>query len=275
MSHLDRLGWAAGITVSTFGRRVGIRANDPAVLPKLFPYLPPGWKEDRASVVDRLYTVMTGSITGGKGGVSTPLVMMYQDTDIIAATDSIESAGEFMEADLQFYIAEAARNRIFVHAGVVGWKGQALLLPARSFAGKTSLVAELVKAGATYYSDEFAPIDRKGMVHPFARPLSIRGSATEKPLKQAVEELGGQAGKKPLPVGLVIITEYREGAHWRPRRLSPGQGLLELLAHTVPARSRPEVVLATLQAVVARASVWKGVRGDAKEIAQLILDRLG
>lgn len=255
--------------------RIGILANEPSVLPKLNPYLPPGWKEDRAPVVDRLYTVMTGSITGDAGESNAPLVMIYQDTDIIAATDSIESAGEFMEADLQFYIAEAARNRIFVHAGVVGWKGQAILLPGRTFAGKTSLVAELVRAGAVYYSDEFAPIDRKGIVHPFARPLSIRGSATEKPVKQVVEELGGRAGKKPLPVGLVVVTHYREGAHWRPRRLSPGHGILELLAHTVPARSQPDVVLSTLQAIVARASVWKGVRGDAKEVAQLILGPSG
>jgi hypothetical protein len=31
-------------------------------------------------------------------------------------------------------------------------------------------VAELVRAGATYYSDEFAVLDSRGRVHPFPRP---------------------------------------------------------------------------------------------------------
>lgn len=256
--------------MSTYGRRIGIRANDPDVLPLLFPYLPPDWKRSATPVVDRLYSVMTGSITGGESGAA-PLVMIYQDTDIIAATDSIESAGELLEDDLQFYIAEAARNRVFVHAGVVGWKGRAILLPGRSLAGKTSLVVELVKAGAIYYSDEYAPLDRKGMVHPFARSLSIRESPTEKPLKQSAEDLGGRAGKKPLPVGLVVITEYVEGAHWRPRALSPGQGVLELMAHTIPARSQPEMVMAVLREVASSAIIVKTKRGAASETAARLL----
>ena len=35
-------------------------------------------------------------------------------------------------------------------------------------------MAALVRAGAEYYSDEFAPLDAGGLVHPFAKPLSIR-----------------------------------------------------------------------------------------------------
>ena len=64
-------------------------------------------------------------------------------------------------------MAAETRERVFVHAGVVGWKGHAIVIPGRSRSGKTTLVAELVKAGAEYYSDEFAVLDAEGRVHPF------------------------------------------------------------------------------------------------------------
>jgi hypothetical protein len=34
-----------------------------------------------------------------------------------------------------------------------------------SYSGKTTLVSELIRAGATYYSDEYAVIDERGRVH--------------------------------------------------------------------------------------------------------------
>lgn len=48
------------------------------------------------------------------------------------------------ETQMRLTVAEYAPERVFVHAGVVGWKDKAIVIPARSFQGKTSLVAELV-----------------------------------------------------------------------------------------------------------------------------------
>ena len=67
--------------------------------------------------------------------------------------------------------AYRAQDCLFVHAGVVGWQGKAILIPGRSFSGKTTLVKALIEAGATYYSDEFAILDRQGLVHPYPLPL--------------------------------------------------------------------------------------------------------
>jgi hypothetical protein len=43
-----------------------------------------------------------------------------------------------------------------------------MVLPGKSFAGKTTLVAALVRAGAEYWSDEYAVLDANGDVHPYA-----------------------------------------------------------------------------------------------------------
>jgi hypothetical protein len=178
---------------------------------------------------------------------------------------------EALESHLQLYVAETARRRVFVHAGVVGWRGRAVIMPGRSHTGKSTLVAAMVRAGAVYYSDEFAVLDAEGLVHPYPIPLSIRDRETGKATRYRVETLGGTAGVHPLPVGLVIVSRYTPGRAWRPRRLSVGHGVLALLANTVSARRQPAVALATLQQAAARATMVKGGRGEADEVAPLLI----
>ncbi|HEX4946011.1 MAG TPA: hypothetical protein VFZ34_05085 [Blastocatellia bacterium] len=184
---------------------------------------------------------------------------------------SLRGVLEEFERRLKMYVAEMARRRVFVHAGAVGWKGKAIVIPGRSYSGKTTLVRELVRAGATYYSDEYAVLDMQGRLHPYPQPLAIRkpGSATQK--KYQAEEFGGTTGTKPLPIGLVIVSRFREKARWRPVQLTLGHGVLELLDNTVPARRKPEVVLPTLQKAVTAATILKGDRSEAEELARRIL----
>ena len=179
---------------------------------------------------------------------------------------------DILESDLRMYVAEFARRRLFVHAGVVGWHGQAIVVAGRSYSGKTTLVRELVRAGATYYSDEYAVFDARGYVYPYPTPLSIREVPDSPPRRYPVEELGGVQGLKPLPVGMVLLGRYRERARWRPRPLSPGRAVLQLLTNTVAARQRPDGALATLLGVVAHARVLQGVRGEAEPIASAVLN---
>jgi hypothetical protein len=128
------------------------------------------------------------------------------------------------------------------------------------------LIAELIKAGATYYSDEYAVLDARGRVHPYARPLQIREGEARRQKRYPVEQLGGRAGVKPLPVKLVIVSRYKPGAKWRPRELSAGQGVLELLNQTVSARTQPGKAFAALQQVATQALILKGARGEAAEM---------
>ena len=166
---------------------------------------------------------------------------------------------------------------MFVHAGVVRWRGQGIVIPGRSLSGKSTLVRELVKAGATYYSDEYAVCDSQGRVHPYPKPLSLRenGKGRPKPLGAKAMEGVGRPGVKPLPVGLIVVTKYRPGARWRPRQLSPGRSVMALLNHTVSARRQPRVAFTTLRQAVsgAGALVLQGVRGEACEMAESLLHR--
>jgi len=137
-------------------------------------------------------------------------------------------------------------------------------------------VAELVRRGAVYYSDEFAVLDGRGRVHPFAKPLSVRGeSGCDRHARMTPpEDLGGTRGSAPLPVELVVLTAHRPGATWSPSSPTPGEAILEMLAHTVPARLRPEASLRALEKVVSRARILKGDRDEARELAGWLLEWL-
>jgi hypothetical protein len=274
MDKIDRLVWAEAISILSYGVRVGIRVNKPGILEKVIPFLPPGWKHSSSPIVDRLYSIIAGG-EGPKPNIRL-FSLVYANANRIARTPGLLQAIDAFESDLQLYVAEMAPHRVFVHAGVVGWRGQAIVIPGRSFSGKSTLTAELVKAGMTYYSDEYAVLDGQGRVHHYARPLSIRENGhLEKPKKYGVETFGGRPGAKPLPVGLVVVSKYKPGARWRPRQLSAGEGALALLANTVSARREPETTLATLEKVVSRAPVFKGQRGEAQQVIDYVLAKLG
>lgn len=272
MKKVDRLGWTAGFALKSYGVRVGIRSNDASALERVCEYLPAGWRNSTTPFVDRVYSIMVGG-AGPRANVRR-FSLVYGDHLRIARSTNLDDVFERFESDLRLFVAEFAPHRVFVHAGVVGWKGNAIVIPGRSYSGKSTLVAALVRAGATYYSDEYAVFDFKGLVHPFSKPLEIRAEGEFKQSRVSVGELGGKSGTKPLPVGLVLMTKYKCGAKWRPRTLTPGKGVLEMLFNTVSARKSPEKALSTLQHVTRKAEVLKGIRGDTTAIVDALLNRM-
>jgi hypothetical protein len=163
---------------------------------------------------------------------------------------------------------------LFVHAGVVGWHPRAIVIPGRSFSGKTTLVKALMEAGATYYSDEFTILDRQGLVHPYPLPLALRGEEGQAGRKTPVEQLGGRAGSAPLPLGLVVVTQYQAGARWHVRLLSASQALLALMGNTVAARREPDYSMPILREAVLGARCIQSERGEASRVAPAILRQI-
>jgi hypothetical protein len=272
MEKIDRLGWAKGLALVSHGVRIGVRVNDPAALERLGDRLPPGWKPSPGPVVEELFSLVIGRNSPASNVRRYNL--LYWGAGRVVRTLDPHEALEVLESFLNLVVAVRARRRVFVQAGVVGWQGKALVLPGRSGNGKSSLVAALVRAGAEYYSDQYAVLDAAGRVHPYPKPLTLQEDGGERPGKCPVDLLPGRFGTKPLPVGVVVFTHYRAGARWKPRQLSSGQAVLELLVNTVPARLRPEIALSTLERAVIRAVALKGRRGEASDIVQALLDRV-
>ncbi|HUG54018.1 MAG TPA: hypothetical protein VMR21_10460 [Vicinamibacteria bacterium] len=269
MAQLDRLVWAAGASGVCYGVRVGLRVTDETALEAAVGRLPPGWAASSDPRADRVFSFVVGG-TGQRPGVRR-MHLLYADARLVARTARGEEALNALESEARLYVAERARGRVFVHAGVVGGKGRAIVIPGRSHTGKSRLVHALVQEGATYYSDEYAVLDGRGRVHAFPAPLSIRAEPGTEGRRIPPEELGAEAGSPPLPVGLVVVGSYARGRRTRLRPASTAAAALALLSNAVPARRRPAAVLSTLSKVARRAPALSGTRGEAQEAARHLL----
>src|SRR5438270_3994815 len=271
LQRLNRMPWAAGATFTIFGLRIGLRVNAREFLDPLINRLPAGWEPGQSMQVQRLYSVIGGNHRAVPDGQRNGN-FLFANGQALGNAMSWDELYEALQSDLDFYVGRTTRARLFVHAGAVAWKGQAIIIPGESHSGKTTLVQALLEAGATYYSDEFSVLDSDGRVHPFPRALSVRIKEGVK--KIAPHQFGAPTGDKSVSVGLVILTHYEGSAHWCPRIMSPGHGMLGLIKNTLAARRYPELAMRTLGKAISSAGVVESARGDAKEVTDWIAQHL-
>lgn len=247
------------LVLRAYGRTIGLSA--PAACRELVPLrLPPAYRSGSGEP-EQLWRVRRQS----------PGWRAYRDRALLGGSLDLATTTELMLSDLELWVAEHARARIFVHAGCVVVDGRAILLPGRSMTGKSSLVAALVRAGASYYSDEYAVLDSRGVVRPYARDLSLRTPQGGTPRRLPPAELGGTVGTGPRPVGLVAVLSYRAGARWSAKPVSRGHAILRLLENTVPARSRTHAALDALEHATADCLAVEGARGEAEATAKRLI----
>lgn len=201
------------------------------------------------------------------------VLRLTRDNEPLASGRSKKKFFKFLDGIIRITVGEYAPDRVFMHSGAVGWNGKAIVMPGDSFKGKSTLVAELVRNGAEYYSDDFAIFDKDGMLHPFPRALAMRkADRTFKDYSLTAESLGGETGTTPIPVGMILVTGYAPGARWKPQMLTAGQGILEMMPHILSVRRHPEFVVKVLNNVVNSAIIASSPRGTAEKFAKILLN---
>ncbi len=271
MRRLDELPWKEGLAFTVWGVRLGLRTMDPTVLPAVLPLLPPGWHPAGTLRVQWLYSWASRKARRrGNPAIHT----LYSGPYHMNQGSNVERLSLTLAADVQAQLALRSPWRVFVHAGVVGWRGKAIVLPGRSGVGKSTLTAALVRLGASFFSDEFAVLDHKGRVYPYPLPLRFPRKDGPGSLRVPLEELGGRSAQGPLPVGMVAVLRFLPSTGLRVHALSPGRAALELVAQAVQARIRPFAVLRAAASTSAEAVLLKGHRGEAEEAARFLLEKL-
>ena len=265
MRKLDRLGWAVGTSLRYHDVRIGLRSTDPDSLSGLSDLMPAGTIPLARGPVDRLYSV----IRGGEVRGSRRYHIVYADHVRIARTFDWNEVKDALQTDMEMFVAGACRDRVFVHAGVVGLDGRAIVIPGRSGSGKTTLVQAFVRAGAEYLSDEYAVVDSRGRVHAFPRQPVVRSEDGTRH-RQSKESFRFATPLKPLPLGLVAVVPYNAGESFRTRDISPARGALELMKNAPAARSRPDMILHVLTRAASGARAVQGRRGDADSAAEAL-----
>jgi hypothetical protein len=131
-----------------------------------------------------------------------------------------------------------------------------------------------VRAGADYYSDEYAVLDDSGKVYPFARELKMRAPGRKRQRLITVNALKGGVGVAPLSISHIVFTQYVEGGEWKPKPLSAGLAALEMMRHAIPVRRTPARVMAALAKAMEHAAAVRSQRGEASELARVLLETM-
>jgi hypothetical protein len=262
------------INFEAYGVKLGIRVNAGSYLEKIeeriVEILPLGINVIEQNGIEHLLEVADEKNGNFK---------IFKDGKMVANFPGIENLFDLLAGQIRLTVAEYAVGKVFLHAGAVAWKDKAVIIPARSFSGKTTLVAELIKKGAVYYSDEYAVLDEKGFVHSFPKTLSMRGIIDDyKQVEYSPFHFGAAVGQTPLPVGMVLICKFdetRKNDSETPLEfLSAGQAMLEMIDNTIPITNNPKFVLKILNKISEHAIIAKCQRGEAKEFANFLIEYL-
>lgn len=258
-----RESFEQGLTISVYGCTFELRTSAVISLESIIEHLPPTWRiNPNDGVVPYRLLIETTAESTDCWKITINGVQSRQICGWGTLLDTIENA-------MQMYVAEFATPYLFVHAGVVAWNGTAILLPGRSFAGKSTLVTSLVQAGATYYSDEYAVLDDEGRVWPYRRRVSLR-NGPHGPARR-LDLARDDAPCEPLPVSLIALLQYTPGGSWHVERRTPGEAIMRLVDQTVAVRRRPADTLAYLGKAIEHATVIEGTRGEVEDTVPLIL----
>ena len=246
--------------VSAYGRNIAIERDDDSFE---LPYLPFAWRQTTPDApIDRAYAVHR------KDDSSWNVTIADEPAITLAGPDAVS---EHLEGDLHHWLATFTRDYLFVHAGCASWRDRAIVIPGRSYAGKTTLTKALLEAGATYYSDDYAIIDPTGAIHPFPRQLRVRPENTGR--SERVDPLASNwpIGTEPIRAGVIAALTYDADKGWNVETLSRGMGALSLLDNTVAARERPEDALRLMSLAMLDAIAIMGTRDDAHSTAHRLL----
>jgi Coenzyme PQQ synthesis protein D (PqqD) len=131
----------------------------------LDPFASPG----RGATVYRLFD-------GGTDGV-TRFSLFYQD-ELVADCGTDSQLVETLLWHVNRRIVSSSPDYLMFHAAAVAKDGRAVIMPAPTGSGKTTLAAELVRAGMDYLSDEVVAVDpESGLVHPVPKSLALKAGS--------------------------------------------------------------------------------------------------
>jgi hypothetical protein len=174
-----------------------------------------------------------------------------------------------------------SRRRLVLHAALAARRGRGVLMPGRPDAGKTTLVAGLVRAGFAYLSDEAAVFDAStGRFLAFPRPLGMEVATLdlfpglERRLPSELRSTDRKTRHVPATairprsvsescrLGFVVVPEYLPGA---PTTLTPmgrAEALVLLSGSAFDAERFASRGLRPMAGELARAECYRLRTGD-------------
>jgi hypothetical protein len=217
---------------------------------------------------------------------------LWFDDERLGAGDAPEALVATLVHDLNRQ-ALGGSEHLILHAGGVEHGGIGVALPGAMEAGKTTLVAGLVRAGLGYLSDEAVAVDRQSLrIHPYPKPLSVdRGAWFLFPELEPHVDLPTDTYKKdqwqvaprdirpdplgqPCSVAVIVFPRYEEGLATSIQPLGRAEALVELAKNTYKFDVQGAPALDVLADVVRPADCYRLAGGDLDAAVAAVIDLL-
>lgn len=178
--------------------------------------------------------------------------------------------------------AVVERTRLLtVHATVVHAPAGALVFPAPSGLGKSTLAVALGRAGFELMSDELAAFDDRGQVLAFPRPVTLDGDPAGATARERdrVGEVAidfaavGRLGPARSPVAAVIVPSRAGSGPASLLDSSPGEAAGALIRHAFNHFRRPAEALRIIAGVVAGSESVALTYSEATDAAVVLAGR--
>ena len=275
---LQAEGWASTPALRLLDFEVAVHSNDSellALVEELFePLMVPG---DPAHAL----------LIGAAGDQVRPTYFVAADEGVIVRSPARTVAFAHLMFELNQRAISHTKSAIKVHAAAAVVAGRAVVLPGPMGAGKSTLVAGLVRRGLPYLTDEVVAIDPDShTVRPYPRPCSLGvlppalDSVSWSPSDAGARYLGasgfvpalrlGTLAPEGVPVGSVVLPRYDPSSSTAIRRLDATDALVGVASHTF-ALDVPGT-LASLAAVLDGVPCYELVSGDLDEAVAAVLD---
>jgi hypothetical protein len=276
---LDAYPWAGTTSrLALLGFDVEIRASDAAMaglLAELFaPLRVPG-------AAAHVLSISSSEVDDG-----TVRWAVHLDGVRLLRTEAASIAFQHLLWEANRHAIDETRDSVLVHASAAAVEGRAIVLPGPMGAGKSTLAAALVRAGAGYLTDEIVAIDpRTGLVAPYPKYLSLGPALAhlvpDRPAAQrsfvgeqllvSPEVIRTGAVAAPAPPRVVVFPRYRPGAATSVEALPPAAALAALAQHAFHLETDGPRVLATLATTVQQAACFALESSDVDDARDALL----
>jgi hypothetical protein len=218
---------------------------------------------------------------------------LYLGDRRIALLASSGRAVEWLLWDINRAAAAASDGYLLLHAGAVQAGHRAVLLPAPSGGGKSTLVAGLVQRGLGYLSDELIALDGGGSrVLPYPKPISLKAGSFHlfaglpgqpDPSSRFVDDewylrpddIRPNAIGGPSEPFILIVPNFAAERTTTLTALSSTEAFLALTINSVNLEKHGERGAQTLASVVAQCDAYELVMSNLDEACKLVLNVIG
>ncbi len=205
--------------------------------------------------------------------------LLSRDGVTIMEVASPTHAQRALRHEIILGFVRAHPHLFWLHAGAAIADNRAVLFVARYGRGKSTLVTELCRRGWSYASDDVVPVDlSSGRILPFPLTPMVRERVEEQLPPERIAELRkikvslpvDRQQREPVPIGGIVLPEFRAGSPAAARPFSAAEVALSIVREGINREDHGMAAVALAARLVGDVPVLPLTFSDATAAADVV-----